>query len=73
MKSGYVYIMASERNGTIYIGATSDLIARVWQHRNGVADSFTRTYGCKLLVWYEQSDDLQAARLRELQMKKRKT
>ena len=70
MKAGYVYIMASGRNGTIYTGATSDLISRVWQHRNGVADSFTRKHGCKTLVWYEQSDDLQAARLRELQIKK---
>ena len=71
MKAGYVYIMASGRkNGTIYIGTTSDLIARVWQHRNGVADGFTRQHGCKTLVWYEHSDDLQAARLRELQMKK---
>ena len=70
MKAGYVYIMASARNGTIYIGATSELIARVWQHRNGVADSFTKKHGCKMLVWYDQSDHLQAARLRELQMKK---
>ena len=70
MKAGYVYIMASGRNGTIYIGSSSDLIGRVWQHRNGVADSFTKKHGCKMLVWYEQSDDLQAARQRELQMKK---
>ena len=70
MKAGFVYIMASGRNGTLYIGSSSDLIARVWQHRNGVADSFTKTHSCKMLVWYEQSDDLQAARQRELQMKK---
>jgi putative endonuclease len=70
MQAGYVYIMASGRNGTIYIGATRDLIARVWQHRKGVADSFSKKHGCKMLVWYEQSDDLQAARQRELQMKK---
>ena len=70
MKPGYVYIMASKRNGTIYIGVTSDLIARVWQHRNGLVAGFTKKRGCKLLVWYEAYDDLQKARLRELQMKK---
>lgn len=70
MKRGFVYIMASARNGTIYIGCTSDLVQRAWQHRNGVAESFTRKHGCKLLVWYEVYDDLQEARQRELQMKR---
>ena len=70
MKPGYVYIMASARNGTLYIGVTSDLVKRAWEHRNGVADGFTKKYGCKLLVWYEASDDLEGARWRELQMKK---
>ena len=69
MKSGYVYIMASSRNGTLYIGATSDLPKRAWEHRNGVVPGFTRKYGCKLLVWY-QADDIQQARLRERQMNK---
>lgn len=70
MKPGYVYIMASRRNGTIYIGVTSDLVKRVWQHRNGLVPGFTKKHGCKLLVWYEVCDDLDGARLRELQMKK---
>ena len=70
MKSGYVYIMASSRNGTIYIGLTSDLPNRAWEHRNGVVPGFTRRYGCKLLVWYQAYDDSQQARLRERQMKK---
>ena len=70
MKAGYVYIMASGRNGTIYIGTTSDLLKRVWEHRNGVVPGFTRKHGCKLLAWYEAHDDLQEARLRELRMKK---
>ena len=68
-KPGYVYIMASARNGTIYIGVTSDLPGRAYQHRNGLIAGFTRKYGCKLLVWYEAHDDIQDARLRELQMK----
>ena len=69
MKAGYVYIMASGKNGTIYIGVTSDLIARVYQHREGLVPGFTKRYGCKLLVYFEAYDDLQDARLRELQMK----
>jgi len=70
MTAGYVYIMASRRNGTLYIGVTSNLPKRVWEHRNGVVAGFTRKYGCKTLVWYEAHEDLQQARLRELQMKK---
>ena len=70
MQAGYVYIMACGRNGTIYIGSTSDLVGRTWQHRNGMVEGFTKEHGCKLLVWFEQSDELQAARQRELQMKK---
>ena len=62
--------MASGRHGTLYIGVTSDLVKRVWEHRNGVVGGFTRKYRCKLLVWYAAYDDLQEARLRELQMKK---
>ena len=70
MKSGYVYIMASGHNGTIYIGVTSDLILRIYQHRSGLVDGFTKEHGCKLLVWFEAYDDLQEARLRESRMKK---
>ena len=69
MKAGYVYIMASGKNGTIYIGVTSDLVKRVWEHRNGVVPGFTKKYSCKSLVWFEVHDDLQEARQRELRMK----
>ncbi|WP_422125369.1 GIY-YIG nuclease family protein [Sphingobium arseniciresistens] len=62
--------MASRRNGTLYLGATSDLPARVYQHRNGLVAGFTRDHGCTRLVWFEHHDDLQQARHRELQMKK---
>lgn len=69
MKAGYVYIMASKRNGTLYIGVTSDLQQRVWQHREGIIEGYSKRYGCKTLVWYSQFDDLQEARRKELQMK----
>lgn len=70
MRAGYVYIMASARNGTLYIGVTSDLVKRAWEHRTGNSPGFTRKHGCKLLVWFEAHDDIQQARHRELQMKK---
>jgi putative endonuclease len=66
---GFVYIMASGRNGTLYTGATSDLPKRAWEHRNGVVPGFTRKHGCALLVWYQVFESLEAARQRELQMK----
>ena len=69
MKAGFVYIMANRKNGAIYIGVTSDLVKRVWEHRNGLVPGFTKRYGCKVLVWYEAYNDLQEARQRELQMK----
>jgi len=62
--------MASSANGTLYTGVTSDLAARGYQHRNGLIEGFTKEHGCTLLVWFETHDDLQDARLRELQMKK---
>jgi putative endonuclease len=68
-KAGYVYIMASQRNGTLYIGVTSDLPKRAWEHREGMISGFTKKYGCKQLVWYEAFDSLDVARHRELQMK----
>ena len=69
-KAGYVYLMASGRNGTLYLGVTSDLVRRSWQHRNGFGGEFSLRYRCHFLVWFEAHDDLQEARLRELQIKK---
>lgn len=69
MKAGYVYLMANKRNGTIYLGVTSDLVKRAYQHREALVEGFTKKYGCQLLVWYEQFDDIQDARVREYQMK----
>lgn len=67
--SSYVYIMASGRNGTIYIGSTDNLVRRAYEHRNRLIDGFTKRYGSKLLVWYEEHPELASARLRERQMK----
>jgi len=66
-----VYIMASARNGTLYIGVTSNLIQRVWQHREGVVEGFTTQYHVKTLVWYEQHDTMENAITREKALKKR--
>jgi putative endonuclease len=68
-RPGFVYIMANKRNGTIYIGCTSNLAQRTWQHRNGVVDGFTRKYKLDRLVWFAAFDDIQDARQYELRMK----
>ena len=64
-----VYILASQRNGTLYTGITSNLIKRVWEHREGLADGFTKEHGVKTLVWYEVGEDPVAAIAREKQIK----
>ncbi len=69
VKRPAVYIMANKRNGTLYTGVTSNLGQRVWQHREGIADGFTKRYGCKLLVWYEMHETMEAAISREKQIK----
>ena len=66
----YVYLIASQRNGTLYVGMTDNLPARIWQHREGTIPGFTKQYGVKILVWYEQHDSREAAILRERQIKK---
>ena len=65
----YVYILASERNGTIYIGLTSDLKKRVYEHKNGIVEGFTKRYGVKMLVYYEAIDNFETALQREKRMK----
>jgi putative endonuclease len=69
-KKPAVYILASERNGTLYIGVTSDLIKRVWEHREGVVDGFTKKYSVHKLVYFEQYDDMENAIIREKRLKK---
>jgi putative endonuclease len=60
-KGGYMYIMASRRNGTLHTGVTSDISGRVWEHREGVLPDFTKRYGVKTLVWYGAFDDIRDA------------
>jgi putative endonuclease len=65
----YVYILASKRNGTLYVGATNDIIRRIFEHKNGLADGFTKNYGVNILVHYETCDSREGALLREKQIK----
>ena len=64
-----VYMMASKRNGTLYVGVTSELPKRVWQHREGLPAGFASRYHCKLLVWYELHSTMAHAIAREKQLK----
>ncbi|MDH3980910.1 MAG: GIY-YIG nuclease family protein [Gammaproteobacteria bacterium] len=70
MRQACVYILASQRNGTLYIGVTSDLIRRIYEHRLGCVDSFTKQYGVRRLVYYEACPDITSAIHREKQLKK---
>jgi putative endonuclease len=69
MRQPAVYIMANRRNGALYIGVTSNLPQRAYQHREGLTPGFTRRYGCKLLVYYERCEEMDAAIAREKQLK----
>ncbi len=68
--SFFVYILASRRNGTLYIGMTDNLARRVWEHQSGVVPGFTTKYGVKILVWYELHESRETAFQRERQLKK---
>ncbi len=70
MNNYYVYILASEKNGTLYIGVTSDLKKRIWQHKNKVIEGFTGKYNVDKLVWFTETSDVKSAILREKQMKR---
>jgi len=69
-KQPCVYILASQRNGTLYVGVTSDLVKRIWEHKNDTTDGFTKEYGVHILVYYELHVDTLAAITREKQIKK---
>ncbi|HWL71974.1 MAG TPA: GIY-YIG nuclease family protein [Geminicoccus sp.] len=68
--AAFVYIMASQRNGTLYIGVTGDLVRRVHEHRTGAVAGFTERYGVKSLVWYEVHDEMAAAIQRGTSLKR---
>ena len=69
-KKYFVYIMASQRNGTLYIGVTSDIVRRVYEHKNGLIKGFTEKYKVHHLVYVEETDDVSVAITREKQLKK---
>lgn len=68
-KAFCVYILASARNGTLYVGVTSDLVKRIWQHKNDEVEGFTRQYRVHTLVWFEQHENAESAITREKQIK----
>lgn len=70
MKSYYIYILASAKNGTLYIGMTNDLQRRIQEHANGLISGFTKRYGVKRLVYYEETNSVEAAITREKRLKK---
>lgn len=70
MKQPSVYILASKRNGTLYTGVTSDLLKRIWEHKQDLVEGFTKKYQVHTLVYFEQYDDMQAAITREKRLKK---
>ncbi|KAF7961577.1 endonuclease [Cupriavidus sp. UYMU48A] len=69
-KTFYVYLLASARNGTLYLGVTSDLVRRVWEHKNEFVTGFSQKYGVHQLVWFETHESAEAAITREKQIKK---
>jgi putative endonuclease len=71
-KTYYVYILASRRNGTLYIGVTNDLERRVWEHKEGLVPGFTKKHGVKLLVYFQAFTDIGEAIHRETRLKKYK-
>jgi len=64
-----VYILASRRNGTLYVGVTSDLVKRVWEHKSDIVEGFTERYSVHILVWFEQHDTMESAISREKAIK----
>ena len=69
MKQPCVYLLANRRNGSLYVGVTSDLIKRVWEHKNHVVEGFTKKYGVDRLVWYELHQTMESAIGREKAIK----
>jgi putative endonuclease len=70
LKQPAVYILASQKNGTLYIGVTSNLPKRIWQHKNHLIEGFTKKYKVTMLVYYEQAETMESAIVREKKLKK---
>jgi putative endonuclease len=68
-KQPAVYILASKKNGTLYVGVTSDLVKRVWEHKNNLVEGFTKQYNVHQLVWYELHESMDSAIAREKRLK----
>lgn len=68
-KQSFVYILANKKNGTLYVGVTSNLFRRIYEHKNGVIDGFTKKYNVKILVYYEVFEDIKEAIIREKVLK----
>jgi len=69
MNNYYVYILASEKNGTLYVGVTSNLKKRIWEHKSKFVEGFTNTYNVDKLVYFEETEDVKSAIEREKQLK----
>ena len=69
MEESYVYILASRRNGTLYVGLTTDLVKRIWEHKNKILPGFTTKYNVNQLVYYEMHQDIMEAARRERRLK----
>ena len=70
MKAPCVYILASKPNGTLYVSVTSNLVQRVWQHKNDLVEGFSKRYGIHRLVWYEAHESMESAIMREKMLKR---
>ena len=69
MKTPCLYIITNKTHGTLYVGVTSDLVQRIWQHKNGLIEGFSKRYGLKMLVWFEQHESMESAIVRERNVK----
>ena len=70
MKAPCVYILASKPNGTLYVGVNSNLVQRVWQHKNDLVEGFSKRYSVHMLVWYEAHESMESAIMREKMLKR---
>jgi putative endonuclease len=68
-KQPAIYILANKRNGTLYVGVTSDLVQRIWEHKNNMVEGFTKHYNVHQLVWYELQESMESAIMREKRLK----